>query len=89
MPLERTAFRPDLEGLQNKAARRLNVSFVDMNDQICMTRLCSLVRNGIVVFTDDNHLTASFTRSLVPTLGESACKRRSESSRDLAAVPLN
>jgi hypothetical protein len=27
------------------------------------------MRNGVVVFTDDNHLTASFTRSLAPALG--------------------
>jgi len=54
---------------QNDAARGLPIRFLDMNDQICATPLCSVVRNGIVVFTDDNHLTASFTRSLAPVLG--------------------
>ena len=63
------AFIPQAIEAQNRAARGLNVSFVDMNDQICTTPVCSPVRNGIVVFTDDNHLTASFTRFLGSVLG--------------------
>ena len=51
------------------AARGLPVRFVDMNDQICAAASCGVVKNGVVVFTDDNHLTASFTRSLAPVLG--------------------
>jgi hypothetical protein len=39
-----------------------------MNDQICGPRRCDVVRNGTVVFTDDNHLTASFSRSVAPVL---------------------
>jgi hypothetical protein len=51
---------------QNEAARGLPIRFVDMNDQICSTAACPVVRGGTVVFTDDNHLTASFSRSLAP-----------------------
>ena len=40
-----------------------------MNDQICATDRCGVVRNGAIVFTDDNHLTASFSRSVAPVLG--------------------
>ncbi|HEV7990795.1 MAG TPA: SGNH hydrolase domain-containing protein, partial [Gemmatimonadaceae bacterium] len=54
---------------QNVAARGLPVRVVDMTDQICATPRCEVVRNGVVVFTDDNHLTASFSRSLAPVLG--------------------
>jgi hypothetical protein len=54
---------------QNRAARGLPVTFIDMNDQICATRRCGVVKNGFVMFTDDNHLTASFSRSLAPALG--------------------
>jgi hypothetical protein len=39
-----------------------------MNDQICATKRCGVVQNGVIVFTDDNHLTASFTRSVAPVL---------------------
>jgi peptidoglycan/LPS O-acetylase OafA/YrhL len=54
---------------QAAAARGLPIRFVDMNDQICAASACSVVRNGVVVFTDDNHLTASFSRSVAPVLG--------------------
>ena len=63
------AFAPPAIEAQDRAARGLNVSFVDMNDQICATPVCSPVRNGIVVFTDDNHLTASFNPSLGSMVG--------------------
>ena len=64
-----TALSADGVRAQNAAARGLNVSFVDMNDQICATARCSPVKNGTIVFTDDNHLTASFSRSVASTLG--------------------
>jgi peptidoglycan/LPS O-acetylase OafA/YrhL len=54
---------------QDEAARGLGVRFIDMNDQICPNRRCGVVRNGVIVFTDDNHLTASFSRSVAPVLG--------------------
>jgi peptidoglycan/LPS O-acetylase OafA/YrhL len=53
---------------QNDAARGLPVRFVDMNDQICARERCGVMRNGVVIFTDDNHLTASFSRSVAPVL---------------------
>ncbi len=54
---------------QTKAARGLDVRFIDMNDQICTTPRCGVVKNGTIVFTDDNHLTAAFSRSVAPVLG--------------------
>jgi peptidoglycan/LPS O-acetylase OafA/YrhL len=54
---------------QNSAARGLPIRFVDMNDQICAGPRCSVMRNGIVMFTDDNHLTRTFSSSLAPVLG--------------------
>jgi hypothetical protein len=53
---------------QNDAARALPVTFVDMNDVICSSARCPVMRNGIVIFTDDNHLTATFSRSMAPAL---------------------
>jgi peptidoglycan/LPS O-acetylase OafA/YrhL len=54
---------------QSEAARGLPVSLIDMNDQLCDTPRCGVTRNGAIVFTDDNHLTASFARTLAPVLG--------------------
>ena len=56
---------------QDNAARDLNVRFLDLNDQVCGTAgRCDTERGGLVLFTDDNHLTASFAGSLAPVLGE-------------------
>jgi peptidoglycan/LPS O-acetylase OafA/YrhL len=55
---------------QDRAAQGLPVRLIDMNDQICATPRCGVVRNGAIVFTDDNHLTASFSRSIAPVLGQ-------------------
>jgi peptidoglycan/LPS O-acetylase OafA/YrhL len=63
------ALAPAALAAQAAAARGLPIRFVDMNDQICATSECGVVRNGVVVFTDDNHLTASFSRSVAPVLG--------------------
>src|SRR5215207_4386565 len=54
---------------QDAALRGLPVWLIDMNDQLCDSPRCGVVRNGVIVFTDDNHLTASFSRSLAPALG--------------------
>jgi peptidoglycan/LPS O-acetylase OafA/YrhL len=54
---------------QNRAARGLPVSFIDMNDVICRLPRCSPVQDGLVMYTDDNHITASFSRSVGDILG--------------------
>jgi hypothetical protein len=54
---------------QNRAARGLPVAFLDMNDVICPTARCSPVREGAIVFTDDNHISATFSRSVGDILG--------------------
>jgi peptidoglycan/LPS O-acetylase OafA/YrhL len=66
----RTAFAPRAVAAQEAAARGLPVQIVDMNDQVCATARCPVVQGGVVVFTDDNHLTASFARSVAPVLGD-------------------
>jgi peptidoglycan/LPS O-acetylase OafA/YrhL len=58
------AMHPGGVAAQNRAARGLPVSFVDMNDIICPAARCSPIQRGQIVFTDDNHLTASFSRSV-------------------------
>jgi hypothetical protein len=63
------AFIAEARRAQDAAARGLPVRFIDMNDQVCAQSPCPTVQRGIVMFTDDNHLTASFTRSLAPVLG--------------------
>jgi hypothetical protein len=54
---------------QNRAARGLPISFIDMNDVICPGQRCPSRQRGVIVFTDDNHITASFSRSVADILG--------------------
>lgn len=56
--------------LQLAASRFDNASTVDMNPLICPDGECRATRNGLVVFRDSQHLTASFMRSLAPALQE-------------------
>ena len=67
-PLDR-AFSAEARRAQDDAAHGLPVRFIDMNDHVCASATCPTVKRGIVLFTDDNHLTATFTRSLAPVLG--------------------
>lgn len=54
--------------LQSAAKRFPNVSTLDLNSAICPHGQCSAERNGMVVFRDSQHLTATFARSLGETL---------------------
>lgn len=44
---------------------------VDISDAICATPVCDAMREGVVVYRDAHHLTASFSASLAPVLGNS------------------
>lgn len=55
---------------QDVAARGLDVHFIDMNDVVCPAVPCTTRRGPLVVFTDDNHLTATFSRSVGLVLGQ-------------------
>jgi peptidoglycan/LPS O-acetylase OafA/YrhL len=45
-----------------------NVSFIDLNDEICGPERCMLSVQGMIRWRDDNHLTATFATALAPTL---------------------
>jgi peptidoglycan/LPS O-acetylase OafA/YrhL len=55
---------------QDIAARGLDVQFLDVNDVVCPMMPCTTQRGPLVVFTDDNHLTATFSRSVGAVLGQ-------------------
>ena len=41
-----------------------------MTDRVCATSRCSVVQRGNIVFRDDDHLTATFSRAEASVLGE-------------------
>ena len=79
-PLQLRACRYDMgaslhpEGIraQDQAARGLsNLAFVDMNDRLCAGGSgCPVVVRGAIVYKDDDHITASFSRAEGPVLGD-------------------
>jgi hypothetical protein len=61
---------PSARAAQTDAARGLrNIGFVEMSDRLCDGPRCSVVRRGSIVFRDDDHLSATFSRAEAPELG--------------------
>jgi hypothetical protein len=58
-----------LSAVRDVAARGLPVAAVDLAGEVCAARRCAVMRDGLVVFTDGNHLTAGFTRAAAGALG--------------------
>jgi len=52
------------------AAERSGAAFVDLSDVICPgDGACPAVLDGMIVYRDDHHLTATFSAALAPILG--------------------
>jgi peptidoglycan/LPS O-acetylase OafA/YrhL len=56
--------------IQGAAKPLGNVHIVDMSDEICPGGICSAERNGMIVFRDSQHMTATFAASLAPVLAD-------------------
>jgi peptidoglycan/LPS O-acetylase OafA/YrhL len=67
--LHASARAVQLDVVREISARGLAVTAVDLADEVCAASACGVMRDGRVVFTDGNHLTASFTRSAANGLG--------------------
>jgi peptidoglycan/LPS O-acetylase OafA/YrhL len=63
-------FIPAAIAAQTRAARGLrNVAILSMNDRLCGGRECGVVVRGSIVYKDDDHFTATFSRGEAPVLG--------------------
>jgi hypothetical protein len=63
------ALRPEAFAAERAAADGLpSVSFLDMTDQLCQASSCPAMKDGRIVYRDDNHLTGTFAASLSPTV---------------------
>jgi len=54
--------------LSESSQRFANVSTLDMTSAVCPSDMCSAERDGVIVYRDSQHLTATFARSLAPAL---------------------
>ncbi|HEY9131862.1 MAG TPA: acyltransferase family protein, partial [Dyella sp.] len=59
-----------LNALSHAVTTVPNASIVDLNDRICPGGICYAQRQGVIVFRDGQHLTASYAASLAPVLGQ-------------------
>ena len=55
--------------LATSTARFPSVRLLDLTDAICPGHRCASQRNGVVVYRDEQHLTATFVAELAPALG--------------------
>jgi peptidoglycan/LPS O-acetylase OafA/YrhL len=51
------------------AAHESGAALIDMSDQFCVNELCPPVIGGVLVYSDHNHITDTYARSVVPALG--------------------
>ena len=51
------------------AAHESGAALIDMSDQVCVNELCPAVIGGVLVYSDHNHMTATYARTVAPALG--------------------
>ncbi|MVU76549.1 acyltransferase family protein [Nocardia sp. ET3-3] len=51
------------------AAAFPNLHLIDPNNAVCEPDVCAVVEGNILIYHDEHHLTASYSRSLAPELG--------------------
>jgi peptidoglycan/LPS O-acetylase OafA/YrhL len=62
------AFTDHLGRVEAAAAEASGAAVIDLTPRICVEDPCPVVVNGMIVFRDIGHLTATFSRSLAPAL---------------------
>jgi peptidoglycan/LPS O-acetylase OafA/YrhL len=63
-----TAFAGELGAIERLAAERTGAALIDLTDRICRGDPCPVAVDGMIVFRDHRHLTATFAGSLAPDL---------------------
>jgi peptidoglycan/LPS O-acetylase OafA/YrhL len=81
-----SAITPSVFEAEKSAVQGLpGVRFIDLTDLICDRDECPAIRDGVIVYRDDNHLTGAFAQSLLPAL--EARLAPLPGLRDAAAAP--
>jgi peptidoglycan/LPS O-acetylase OafA/YrhL len=66
--LRTTAFTDHIGAIETAAAKASGAARIDLTKRICVGSPCAVVVNGMIVYRDIGHLTATFARSLAPAL---------------------
>jgi hypothetical protein len=62
------AFTERLGDVEAVASKASGAGLIDLTARICIADPCPVVVNGLIVYRDESHLTATFSRSLAPAL---------------------
>lgn len=63
-------FNDDIRAAERDAVREFaRASVLDLADQFCEGGVCTAMRDGMIVYRDSNHVTASFAAKLAPVVG--------------------
>jgi peptidoglycan/LPS O-acetylase OafA/YrhL len=65
----RAAMYPEVPSYERAGELPGNVSFLDLSQFVCTATECPPVIGGVFVYLDNNHLTATYGRSMSPVLG--------------------
>ena len=63
-----SALNPAVAQAQADAARITNTTFVDMNDYFCGAKYCPAVIGATLVYSDEHHVSATWSRLLGPAI---------------------
>jgi len=69
-----TAFTRLFGAREARVAELTGAGLIDLIPEVCPAMPCQVVRDGMIIYRDNHHLTATFSESLAPTL-ESALRR--------------
>ncbi|WP_369797501.1 acyltransferase family protein [Nocardia sp. CNY236] len=67
--MPRAAALSEVNPALESAAAFPNVFPLDMSDAVCESDVCAVTEGNILIYFDEHHLTASYSRSLAPELG--------------------
>ena len=64
----KVAFARNLGAIERAATQATGATLIDLTARVCRAEPCPVVVDGMIVFRDLRHLTATFSRSLAPDL---------------------
>jgi len=77
------------EWLSDAAIRFKNVSLLDLTDVVCPHERCDAERNGVIVFRDQQHLSAAFAESLAGIVADRLNLPLQTDAAAASAIPVS
>jgi hypothetical protein len=69
MPKQYPYFNPSGVGQEEAAAAAAGAGYIDTQPWFCAGTSCAVIVDNLLVYRDDNHITATYARWLTPVIG--------------------